>query len=80
LQRMCLRPLEPIVESFNEVEGYKGLGSPFAIARAQPQQDAVLLYQHLLDRIGDELRKVKQNLGLATVLPEDDNESGWEQV
>jgi hypothetical protein len=47
--------LKKIVEVFNRYEGFKGDGSPFSVARQQPQLDAALLYSTMVDLIAEDL-------------------------
>lgn len=55
MQAISLEPLKKIVEVFNRYEGFQGDGSPFSVARKQPQLDAALLYSTLVDLAAEDL-------------------------
>jgi hypothetical protein len=61
-QAISLEPLKKIVEVFNRYEGFHGDGSPFSVARKQPQLDAALLYSTIVDLTGEDLTRVYKDL------------------
>lgn len=62
MQAIALDTIRKIVQVFNRYEGFQGDGSPFSVARKQPQLDAALLYSTMVDLLAEDLTAVFKSL------------------
>lgn len=69
------------MEVYNRYEGFKGDGSPFSVARRQPQLDGALLCGTMIDLVAEDLtRIVKALVPDNAFLAASKDDSEWKMV